>query len=86
MEVTPGHDLPREEHSVSYDAAGLQPHMTHCEDQYRETHAMERDARVYFQFRINASQISNCHIGYSYNTRPSAALICRPIERVTSTP
>lgn len=25
MEVPPGHDLPREEHSVSYDAAGLQP-------------------------------------------------------------
>lgn len=59
--------------------------MTPCEDQYRETHAMERDLRAYFQFRINASQIFNCHIRYSYNTSPSAALISRPIQRVTST-
>lgn len=46
---------------------------------------MGGDPRVYFQFRINASQIFHCHIGYSYNTRPNAALISRHIQRVTGT-
>lgn len=32
--------------------------MTHGEDQYRETHATDRDMRVYLQFRINVSKIS----------------------------